>query len=482
MRAVAATGVPRQLNIARAGTLLVAVEALNVLVGFGATVYFARTLGATALGVFFLFQAALSTASIVADFGLRGAVEKRLSEGDDPGEFLAAGLLLKTGLLVVVCAAVWLLRAPVAAYVGADLTPELVVTTVVYELATLAVFVLRAELRAGETAFLYFLRLFVYVCLGVGAVTLGYGVRGLVDALAASYAVLLVGGLLRASTPLAVPDGRHVRSLLAYAKYNGIWGLGGYVYTTLDVLVVGYFLTRGDVGAYQIAASVATVTTVVATVLADTIFAQLSAWRARDEIDRVRETLRDALTASFAVVVPAFFGVAVLGREILGVLFGPAYAVAGTAFAVLMVAKVVTSADVILDAAVRAFDRPDAGAFATAGSLTTNVVLNVVLVPRYGLVGAAAATAASIALNTAVLAWVLRGLTTVEVAVRDVAWCVGASAVMAGVLLALRPVLSPTTLPGLVASVALGGVVYAAAASLSPSLRSKALGVAGGLR
>jgi len=477
-RPVGRPTVPRRLNIARAGTLLVAVEVLNVFVGFASTVYFARALGATQLGIFFLFQAAVATLATVADFGLRGAVEKRLTEGEREGALLGAGVALKIGLFALVGVAVWVARDPLAGYIGADLTILLLVTTALYEFSALTMHVLRAELRAAETAVLYFLRLLTYVAIGVPLIAAGYGVRGLVAGLAASYLVLLLGGLLRVSTPLARPGLAEVRSLVGYAKYNGVWALGGYVYTTMDVLVVGYFLSQAAVGAYQLAWNVTAMTAVVAGVLANTLFAQLSIWNVEGESERVRETVRDALTVSLAVGIPSFFGVLVLSGDILSVVFGPEYAIAGLAFVVLMAEKLVGGPNQILDATVRAFDRPDVGAFATAGSLTANVVLNVLLVPRFGLAGAAAATGLAMALNTAVLAGALTRFMTVSIAWREVAWCGVAGVLMAATLVGLGRVVSPSSLPTLVGYVVLGGAVYGGVVAVSPTLRAKGIEMA----
>jgi O-antigen/teichoic acid export membrane protein len=473
VRPVARPTVPRRLNVARAGGLLVGVELLGTVIGFASTVYFAQTLGATALGVFFLFEALLSTVATLADFGIRGAVEKRVSEGEDPGQFLAAGALLKLLMLGVLAAVVLVFRGPINAYVGAPVAGLLVVAVVLFELSALTIHVLRGELRTGQTAVLYLLRLLTYVVLAVVLLQFGYGVQALVYALIASYVVLLVGGLARLSTRPALPSRRHVRSVVDYAKFNGIWGLGGHVYNTMDLLVVGFFLTQADVAAYELAWRVTLMTGVVGGVVANTIFAQLSAWHATGETARIRTTVRDSMTASLFLVVPAVFGVAVLGEAILGVVFGAEYVVAAAAFTVLMGEKVVAAVNGVFDAAVRGVDRPDIGAGATAVSLTVNVALNFLLVPRYGLVGAAAATGLAMALNTVALGWFLNRVVPVALPLRDVAWLTAAGAAMGAVLLAVESAVPGESVLTLAGLVALGGVVYLLVVAASPSLRTK---------
>ena len=467
------TAVPKRLNFARAGGLLLGIELFGTVVGFLSTVYFATELGATRLGVFFLFEAVLSTLATVGDFGIRGAVEKRISEGTAPGQILGAAILLKVGLIGALGVVVVLFRGPINGYVGADVALLLVVTTLLYELSTLTVHVLRAELRADETAVLYFLRLVTYVVVAVGLLQIGLGVWALLYGVVAGYVVLLVAGAARVSTRPAVPGREHVRTLIDYAKFNGIWGLGGHVYNTKDLLVIGFFLSSAHVAGYELAWRVTLMTAVVGGVVANTVFAQLSAWNASGEVDAIRTTLRDGTTAALFLVIPAFAGVALLSEELLGLVFGPEYVLAAAAFVVLMGEKVVAAVNVVLDAAVRAVDRPDIGAGATVVSLTLNVGLNLLLVPRYGLVGGAAATGLAMLVNTVLLGWFLRRIVPVEFALTDIGWSVGAAGAMAGTLVALNTVVPVTTLPRLLGHVLLGGVVYVGVVLLSPSFRRK---------
>ncbi|WP_324759927.1 lipopolysaccharide biosynthesis protein [Haloarcula montana] len=474
VRPASRTTVPRRLNFARAGGLLLGLELFGTVVGFLSTVYFATELGAARLGVFFLFEAVLSTLATFGDFGLRGAVEKRISEGAAPSQILGAALALKLALIGTLGVVVFLFRDLVNGYVGADIALLLIVTTVLYELSTLTVHVLRAELRTDETALLYFLRLVTYVVVAVSLLQFGFGVRALLYGVVAGYVVLLVAGVSRVSIHPARPAWEHVRTLVDYAKFNGIWGLGGHVYNTMDLLVIGFFLSSAHVAGYELAWRVTLMTAVVGGVVANTVFAQLSAWSASGEYEQIRTTLREGTTASLFLVIPAFAGVALLSEELLGLVFGPEYVLAAAAFVVLMGEKVVAAVNIVLDAAVRAVDRPDIGAGATVVSLTLNVVLNLVLVPRYGLVGGAVATGLSMAVHTVALGVFLRRIVPLEFALGDIGWSVGAAGAMAGTLVAVGTVVPPTTLPRLLGQVVLGGVVYLGVALLSPSLRRKA--------
>jgi O-antigen/teichoic acid export membrane protein len=179
------------------------------------------------------------------------------------------------------------------------------------------------------------------------------------------------------------------------------------------------------------------------------------------------------MTVSLLLIVPSVVGVAVIGREILGVIFGLEYTIAAAAFLVLMVEKLPQAVNLVFDKAIQAFDRPKYGAIATVISLSMNITLNVVLVPRYGLVGAAAATLLSVIANTAILGYYLGRLTTVRFPVRDVGWAVLAALGMGLGLVGLTQVLPVDTPQALVAAIAGSAIVYGAGVFAAPPLRAK---------
>jgi len=74
----------------------------NAILYFLGLAYFSRHLTPDEMGAFVLFLAVLGISSIPADFGIKGALEKRLSEGTDPEKTLGSALAFKAVTLAVV--------------------------------------------------------------------------------------------------------------------------------------------------------------------------------------------------------------------------------------------------------------------------------------------------------------------------------------------------------------------------------------------
>ena len=226
------------MNIARSSFQLFAAKFGASSLTFLGTVLFARELDAATMGTFFLFQALLGILATPADFGLRFAIEKRLSEGESPDSILASGLLLKAVPLALVIGFVLLFRNALDGYFGARLTLLLVTALLLQEFVDLVIRVVRGELRVGASASLQFVRDVGWVLVGVPLILAGIGVRALVYGLLAGFAVGGLWGLLRRETAIGRPSRRHARSLFRYAKFDVVSSVGRHFYSRLDLLVI----------------------------------------------------------------------------------------------------------------------------------------------------------------------------------------------------------------------------------------------------
>jgi O-antigen/teichoic acid export membrane protein len=219
------------MDLARSSLKLFTASITSAVLQFLGLAYFARVLGPSPMGVFFLFQALLGMLAIPADFGIRGAVEKRISEGESPGSFLSSAFLLKLAPIAVIVSVILLSKPLINDYLGRDLAVLLAVGIVLQEVAQLAVVVLKGELRVGETAVLKLARQGVW--LGVSAVFVSWGFSSiaLVYGLLASLGIVLIWGWFKVSVTPSFPSRQHTRSLFIYSKPNVLSSIGGYFYS-----------------------------------------------------------------------------------------------------------------------------------------------------------------------------------------------------------------------------------------------------------
>ncbi|MFC6716703.1 lipopolysaccharide biosynthesis protein [Natrialbaceae archaeon GCM10025810] len=92
-------------------------------IGFVATLYFARTLGAEVLGYYSIVLAVVAWLKLSGELGVSSAVGKRISEGEEPSVYFEAGAIVIGVLGVGLSLAVLALEPVVEGYVGAQVAP-----------------------------------------------------------------------------------------------------------------------------------------------------------------------------------------------------------------------------------------------------------------------------------------------------------------------------------------------------------------------
>jgi O-antigen/teichoic acid export membrane protein len=459
------------MNIARSSIRVFAARAASSLIVFLGITYFARELGASQMGVFFLFQALLGMIAIPADFGINSGVTKRLSEGESPRSIISTAILLKGLLLLPFIAGIVLFRGPINEYLGANLALLLVLALVLQESAKLTIQVLKGELRVGATAGPLFSRKLVYVGVGAILVFMDAGVRGIIYGLFAGFVVMLAWGAWKSSTAPGSPSIKHARSLFDYSKYAFVSSIGGYFYSWMDVAIIGFFLTQADVGVYEIAWRVTAVVMLFSGSIATTIFPQVSQWNADNATERIESLLSDAIAPALFVAIPAFFGTVIFSKEILGLVFGAEYAAGWFVLIILMGEKVIQSVHLILGRSLQGIDQPDLAAKAGVISMVLNLLLNVILTFEYGIIGAAVATALSFIVNSILHASYLSRFVSIRVPYGQIGGCVTASFGMVVVLYIVESVIAIDSLPVLLLIVGFGVAVYTGFALIIPQSR-----------
>jgi len=425
------------------------------------------------MGVYFLFEALLGIFSIFADFGLRGAVEKRISEGSVAENILGSAIALKILPMSIVIGGILLFKPVINGYIGDNVAGLLALALVAQEAAQLAVFVLKGELRVGETAVLKIVRQGTWFTVAVVLVSYGFEATGLIWGVIGGLGAMAIWGWFKSSITPGVPTKEHAWSLIDYGKYNVVSSLGGYFYSWMDVAIIGLFLTQSSVGAYESAWRISMVVMLLSRSIATTVFPQMSYWDAEQATEKVEKLVKEVTLPSMVLVIPSFFGTIVFSREILRLLYGPEFTIAWLVLIVLMGEKMFQSIHVILGRALKGINQPKLAAYATVTAVVANLALNLVLIHILGIVGAAIATAISFLINTLIHGYYLSRYIDIQLPIREIGWCIVASTTMALFLAALKNYIRINGLPHLMFVITLGAFIYALIVMMNPTMRRK---------
>lgn len=162
-----------------------------------------------------------------------------------------------------------------------------------------------------------------------------------------------------------------------------------------DTLMLGYFKSSAAVGMYNAAYPLAnTLVLLLASFgfLFLPLASRLDADGDREELDSVYKITTKWI---FVLTFPVFLLFVSFPSEIIGIFFGERYAVAGTALAILSIGFFTNAAGGRNQETLSALGYPKYNLFTNAAAFGLNVILNLLLIPPYGYVGAAVASAVS---------------------------------------------------------------------------------------
>lgn len=440
--------------------------------GFLVLVYFSRTLSSSQIGTFFLFQSVIGIIAIIADFGLTGAIEKRLSEGTNRSSMMSSGIVVKSILLALVSLMLILLSEHVNNYIEYNIVWILIIGLIITEYADFFRSVLIGENRVGETATLEIGRQLIWMSLGIILLSFGYELMALFYAYIVAHLGRLFLGLTKMSTNFSLPAITDVPSLFSYSKYYFISQAGGRIYSWIDIAFLGIFVSNSLIGAYEIAWRVTMLVLVLSQALADVIFPVISREAADSNLEVIEGIIPNALSVALFLSIPSLFGVIALGPEILSIVFSPEYAVASTVFVILMAEKIFQCFHRVLARVSEGLDRPKIGAHTTIISLVINIFLNIILIPILGITGAALATMISFGANTIFHGVYLSKYIHISVPYQHGIWYTISAISMMVLLHLLESLVSIRKVPELVLFVLLGVVIYTIVVSMNSHLRS----------
>jgi O-antigen/teichoic acid export membrane protein len=178
----------------------------------------------------------------------------------------------------------------------------------------------------------------------------------------------------------------------------------------LDVLLVGALISPRAAGIYAAATRLLQMGNYVALAIAQVAEPMFSELLAGRRSDRARGVFQTATAWLMTVSWPPYLALAIFAPVVLR-LFGPAYVEGATVVTVLALARILATGVGPVDIVLLMAGRSSLSSMNAAAALSANVALNLVLIPRYGLVGAALAWVVSTAINNlAPLAQVWRSL------------------------------------------------------------------------
>ena len=232
------------------------------------------------------------------------------------------------------------------------------------------------------------------------ALLLGMGLHGVMAALLASalLTAALAGLALRRvmGAPTAPPTYRP-RELLRFSAMSWLAGLASTGLIWADIVLLGLFRSSVEVGVYNVATRLVHLATFVMLPINAAFAPRIADLYHRGRMDSLQRTYGVATSWIVRLSLPAFVLLVAFPRDLLR-LFGKGFAVGAAVTVILAVGKLVDAATGPCGMVLNMSGRPAINVLDNIVGLVVNILLNLLLIPRYGIVGAAVAWAVSLIL------------------------------------------------------------------------------------
>jgi O-antigen/teichoic acid export membrane protein len=192
-------------------------------------------------------------------------------------------------------------------------------------------------------------------------------------------------------------------------------------------------------------------------------------------MERIESVVSRSLAAAQFFLIPAFAGCVMLSEDIFRFVFHESSTVGPLVLIILSFEKTVQSSAAIIRRSLNAVDAPDRAAFV---ALVTTIVLGsllVVLVPPFGIVGAAVATTVGFSLGSVMYYRQISVYLTIELPVGLVVWSAVSATVMAATLHGLQAAFPIHSTGDLVIHIVSGAGIYLLISTTIPLLRREAI-------
>jgi len=194
---------------------------------------------------------------------------------------------------------------------------------------------------------------------------------------------------------------KYVKELLSFSAPLALQSILGMIITWIDVLMLGYFLTAKDVAVYGAAKPIANTLTVVLGAVNFLYLPLVSQLFGKNKMKEIKRTYAIITKWITAITLPIFLVTFLFSRGVIWVLYGARYLDASPVLSILALTFFLHVAFGPNGITLVIFGENKFVTLATTIAALINVILNILLIPLFGVTGAAVATLVTYSISNA---------------------------------------------------------------------------------
>ncbi|WP_292389041.1 flippase [Methanosarcina sp. UBA5] len=225
-------------------------------------------------------------------------------------------------------------------------------------------------------------------------VKVGYGLLGIIGAtiLVQGSIVLISLVIMVSQIGFIIPRFTHIKEYLQFSLPLTPSSLVRWITESSDRFLVNYFLGLGSAGVYSAAYSIGTLIQLLVTPLQVILLPELSKLFDENKLDQVKIYLSSSLRYFLLITVPAVFGLSALAKPLLGIFTTQDFLSGWLVIPIVAFSGLLAGVFQIFVNIMFLVKETKSTTYINIIAAVSNVLLNLLLIPSIGFIGAALST------------------------------------------------------------------------------------------
>lgn len=380
----------------------------NIIIAIPITIILGRYLGAGDLGLYRMVSTIYGIAMLFAAFGMPVAIIKYVAEYQDDENkvsiIISSGAFISILFGFILTISFFYISNNLAnIFDMPKLNNLLRVLLFVFPFSLVGsslLATLNGFRRMKMHAYATIIQSILMLCSTVLLIYMGYGVLGVVIGIVVSSigsCLYLVWNLKKYFIILTIPQFTdNSKMMLSFGGQTVIANSINMINYQADTLMVGYFLTKSDVGFYGVAVVFAKLLWLIPDSIQRITYPMISEFHGKKMHESVRQVV--TMTMKYTACISVIIGTSMLifAKPVITMVYGISFIESVIPFYILVIGTMIFGIVKSVNSLFASIGRVDLFAKMPAVSAIFNIVLNLLLIPIYGITGAAMATMTSL--------------------------------------------------------------------------------------
>lgn len=202
-----------------------------------------------------------------------------------------------------------------------------------------------------------------------------------------------------------------IKDLLSFGFYIVLANSIGMIDTEISSLMIGHFMSETEVGYYAIAIIFIQGITLLPDAAQRVTTPLIATYYGKNDFEDIRRLVKETMVKTFFVIIFIDLLMVIFGRTLISIIFTEEFLPAYTPLLILLIGYSIYAPFVAVGTCLTSIGKVQVIFKISVLSAGLNLILNIILIPKFGLIGTASATSISLLFTTLVNMYLIKRYT-----------------------------------------------------------------------